>query len=181
MKEYMKKILAFGASSSKHSINKKLATYAANQLKNVEVEMLDLNDFEMPIFSVDRERENGIHPLAYKFKEHIKWSDGILISFAEHNAAYSAAYKNIYDWASRIEKGFWMGKPLFLMATSDGARGGKRVLEIAYNAYSFNYTNEIAKFSLPSFNENFNENQGITNEELKAGFLTELRKFEEAL
>lgn len=54
-----KKIIAFGASSSKHSINKQLATYAANQFSNVDIEILDLNDYEMPIFSVDKEKENG--------------------------------------------------------------------------------------------------------------------------
>lgn len=32
----MKKILAFGASISKNSINKTFAIYAANQLQNVE-------------------------------------------------------------------------------------------------------------------------------------------------
>ena len=48
-----KKIIAFGASSSKNSINKQFATYAAHQFKNVSVEILDLNDYEMPIFYVD--------------------------------------------------------------------------------------------------------------------------------
>ena len=52
-----KKIIAFGASSSKQSINKQLATFAANQFQNVSVEILDLNDYEMPIFSVDKEKE----------------------------------------------------------------------------------------------------------------------------
>lgn len=50
----MKKIIAFGASSSKTSINKELATYAAHQFQNASVEVLDLNDYEMPIFSTDR-------------------------------------------------------------------------------------------------------------------------------
>jgi NAD(P)H-dependent FMN reductase len=39
------KIIAFGASPSKNSINKKLATYAAHLFEN-EVEVLDLNDFK---------------------------------------------------------------------------------------------------------------------------------------
>ena len=62
-----KKIIAFGASSSKSSINKQLATYTANQFQTASVEILDLNDYEMPIFSVDKEKENGIHPLAQEF------------------------------------------------------------------------------------------------------------------
>ena len=55
----MKKIIAFGASSSETSINKQLVTYAANQFENTTVEILDLNDYEMPIFSIDKEK-NGI-------------------------------------------------------------------------------------------------------------------------
>jgi len=57
----MQKIIAFGGSSSKNSINKQLATYTANLFPNVFVEVLDLNQYEMPVFSVDLEKEQGIH------------------------------------------------------------------------------------------------------------------------
>ena len=62
------KVIAFGASNSRNSINKKLATFAANQLSDAEITILDLNDFEMPIYSIDREEENGIPDLAKQFK-----------------------------------------------------------------------------------------------------------------
>ena len=61
------KVIAFGGSNSEHSINKKLATYAANQFSNASVEVLDLNDFAMPLFSVDVEKEIGQHPVAKAF------------------------------------------------------------------------------------------------------------------
>ena len=48
----MKKIVAFGASSSKNSINKELAKYAASRVPESTYEMIDLLDFEMPIYSV---------------------------------------------------------------------------------------------------------------------------------
>ncbi|MEO8255397.1 MAG: NAD(P)H-dependent oxidoreductase, partial [Flavobacterium sp.] len=51
------KITAFGGSNSKHSINKHFATYAASLFENADVEVLDLNDFAMPLFSVDLEKE----------------------------------------------------------------------------------------------------------------------------
>ena len=104
-----KKILAFGASNSRNSINKKLASYAAMQIENADVELIDLNDFEMPIYGIDKENEDGIPQLAYKFKEHILNSDAIVISFAEHNGAYTAAFKNVFDWISRIEKNILKG------------------------------------------------------------------------
>ena len=53
------KIIAFGGSNSQQSINKKLATYVAHLFENYEVEVLDLNDFAMPLFSVDLEKEVG--------------------------------------------------------------------------------------------------------------------------
>ncbi len=82
----MKKIIAFGASSSKMSINKRLATFAAHQFENVEVEILDLNDYEMPVFSVDKENETGIPQLAHDFYAKLGSADLIIISFAEHNS-----------------------------------------------------------------------------------------------
>ena len=126
----MKKIVAFGASSSKNSINKELAKYAASRVSESTYEMIDLLDFEMPIYSEDRESEQGIPELASKFKKLIKESDGIVISFAEHNGVYTSAFKNILDWISVIEKVVWCNKPMFLLATSNGARGAKTVLEI---------------------------------------------------
>jgi chromate reductase len=44
------RILAFAASSSRNSINKKLVAYAASLLNNAEIEILDINDYEMPLF-----------------------------------------------------------------------------------------------------------------------------------
>jgi len=177
----MKKILAFGASSSRKSINKQLANYIANQLKGVTVKLLDLNDFEMPVFSVDREREDGIHDLALQFKQEIMAADGIVISFAEHNAAYSAAFKNIYDWVSRMAPDVWEGKPMFLAATSPGSLGGKFVLEMAVNRFKRRNPNTIVTFSLPSFDKNFSTENGIIDKFIRTTFLEKLKVFEKAL
>ena len=162
-----KKIIAFGASSSKQSINKQLATFAANQFQNASVEILDLNDYEMPIFSIDKEKENGIHPLAQEFYSKLGSADLILISFAEHNGNYSSAFKNILDWTSRINAKTFQEKPMLLLATSPGARGGSSVLDIATKRFPFQGGVVKGSFSLPSFNDNFDTEKGITNEDLK--------------
>ena len=165
-----KKIVAFGASSSKNAINKEFSYFAAKQIDNVVINLMDLNDFEMPIFSIDSEKEHGIPKLAYEFKLNLKKSDGIIISFAEHNGAYTAAFKNIFDWISRIEKIVWYNKPMFLLSTSDGSRGGLSVLQIAYNRISRGNPNIIPRFSLPNFYENFNTRTGITDSKLREEF-----------
>ena len=162
-----KKIIAFGASSSKSSINKQLASYTANQFQNVSVEILDLNDYEMPVFSVDKQDENGIHPLAQEFYAKIGSADLIVISFAEHNGNFSSAFKNILDWSSRINAKTFQEKPMLLLATSPGVRGGSSVLDIATKRFPFQGGIVKGSFSLPSFNDNFDAEKGITNEELK--------------
>jgi NAD(P)H-dependent FMN reductase len=176
-----RQIIAFGASNSKKSINKKLAYFAANQISDARVNLLDLNHFEMPIFSVDRELELGVPALAYEFKEQIKDVAGIIISFAEHNGAYSAAFKNIFDWISRIESDVWFNKPMFLLATSPGKHGGKTVLELAVNKFKRMNNNVIFSFSLPSFNDNFSKDTGITDKTLLQMFNKQLALFELSL
>ena len=173
----MKKIVAFGASSSKKSINKQFASYAASLISDADSIIIDLNDFEMPIYSIDYENEKGIPQKAFKFKEIIKSADGIIISFAEHNSVYTAAFKNIFDWISRIEKIVWYNKPMLLLSTSDGNRGAKTVLEIAYKRISRGNPHSIPTFSLPNFDDNFEINKGITNSKLNKEFKKSLELF----
>lgn len=160
------KILAFAGSNSSISINKQLVTYVSSLFEGNEVEILDLNDYEMPIYSSDRENDNGIPKLAYDFAEKIDASDFILLSLAEHNGAYSSAFKNIFDWVSRMSDRTVFGeKPMFLMATSPGKMGGSNVLAIAEKRFPFNGGKIADTFSLPFFNENFDSQKGIMNEE----------------
>ena len=172
-----RKILAFGASSSINSINKKLAIYAANQIKDAKITIIDLNDYEMPIYSIDRENESGIPTLATSFKNQIKESDGLVISLAEHNGAYTAAFKNILDWISRLEGGVWEDKHMFLLATSPGKRGGKSVLTLATNSFQHMNSGSITSFSLPSFQKNFSEEHGILDESLSNEFIDQLKSY----
>ena len=128
------KILAFAASNSRTSINRALVDFAAFRFKvdllpGADVEFLDLNTFEMPIYSIDRERDSGIPQLAQEFYAEIGLADAILVSFAEHNGFVTAAWKNIFDWMSRIETRVWQGKPLVILAATPGRRAGANVLK----------------------------------------------------
>ena len=119
----MRKILAFAGSTSSVSINKKLAIFAAENLKETTFEIIDLRDFEMPIYSIDEE-EHGFPEHAKRFTSLLDNYDGFILSLAEHNGSYAAAFKNIYDWSSRIEATVFRDKPLLLLATSPGSMGG---------------------------------------------------------
>ena len=163
------KVVVFAASSSSQSINKKLATYAASLLDNAEVEVLDLNDFEMPLFSSDRENELGHPDLAHDFLSKIGQSDALIISFAEHNGSYSAAYKNLFDWCSRISAKVYQGKPMVLLSTSPGPGGAGSVLAAATNSMQFFDGDVKATLSIPRFHDNFDLEKGkISNQEIDA-------------
>ncbi|MCX9564074.1 NADPH-dependent FMN reductase, partial [Vibrio cholerae] len=45
------KIIAFGASTSSTSINKALATFTANLVDGAQVQVLNINDYSVPMFS----------------------------------------------------------------------------------------------------------------------------------
>ncbi len=162
----MKKILAFGASSSRKSINKKLAEYAASLMEGVELITLDLNDYEMPIYSVDKQEEIGIPEAAVRFKKHIAEADGIILSIAEHNGTYTAAFKNIYDWASKVEKSMWLDKDLVLLSASPGGRGGITALEIAVERFGYMGGKVVGSLAVPNFYDNYSDEDGLKDAEL---------------
>lgn len=176
----MKKIIAFAGSNSKTSINKALAIYAASLVENVETKVLDLNDFELPIYGVDLENEIGIPENADKFLKAIKESDGIVLSLAEHNGVYTTVFKNLFDWMSRIDGKLWSEKPMLLMATSPGDRGGETVLDIAKGRFQFMGGNIIADFSFPSFVDNFSEGK-VTNDDLNTELKNKVTLFQKAI
>ncbi|QCX38847.1 NAD(P)H-dependent oxidoreductase [Aureibaculum algae] len=177
---HKKKIIAFAGSNSKQSINKKLVVLASKQLSNADVAVLDLNDFDLPLYGIDEENENGYPEAAQRFNELLNNSDGIILSLAEHNGAYSVAFKNIFDWVSRIDKLVWKNKPMLLMSTAPGGRGGASVMEIALGKFPRMGADIIANFSLPFFNDNYSET-GITDKEINIEFLKGIYNFEKAL
>mgnify|MGYP000604436044 CR=1 FL=1 len=172
----MKKILAFAGSTSSTSINKQLATYAAENLENTAFDVVDLRDYKLPIYSTDEEG-NGIPEDATRFSNLLDNYDGFIVSLAEHNGSYAAAFKNIFDWSSRVEKNVFRDKPLLLMATSPGGRGGATVLNAAATSFPHMGAKTITTFSLPNFYDNFKEGK-LINKELLAALKSKVVEFE---
>lgn len=172
----MKKILAFAGSTSSTSINKKLATFAAENLENTSFDIIDLRDFRLPIFSEDEEKK-GFPEDAKRFSSLLDNYDGFILSLAEHNGSYTVAFKNIFDWSSRLESTVFRDKPLLLMATSPGERGGQSVLEAGSERFSRMGAKELISFSFPSFYDNFKEGK-IIDEELFNSLKAKVNNFE---
>jgi len=172
------KILAIAGSNSETSINRLLVSYAASLIENAEVEIVDMNDFEMPIYKHQREVESGVPQEAKNFAAKIDAADLLLISLSEHNGTYSTAFKNVFDWTSRIkDRAVWNEKPMLLMTTAPGGRGGLGVLEAAEKRFPLHGGNIIDTFTLPFFGDNFDkENNQISNAEKDVELKQKIKK-----
>ncbi|MEM7739791.1 MAG: NAD(P)H-dependent oxidoreductase [Pseudomonadota bacterium] len=166
------KLLGIPASNSIQSINGQLVRLALDWTTDMldasaDKAVLDLNAYEMPIYSIDRETADGVPLEAQAFLDEIAAADALLISFAEHNGSYTAAFKNIFDWASRLNGKVYQDKPVVMMATSPGKRGGAAVLSAATTAAPFFGATLVGSYSLGSFGEAFDSDNGIITDEQK--------------
>ncbi len=159
----MATILAFAGSNSTTSVNFQLVKYTTAQVTNHEVQLLNMVNFPFPMYSFDHEKAKGFSNSLIEFKDDIQKADGLIISVNEHNGNVSAYFKNVIDWLSRLDRGFLKGKKILLMSCSPGGRGGVGALGIVEAIFTRFGAEIIATFSLPSFNDNFDDAKGILN------------------
>jgi NAD(P)H-dependent FMN reductase len=129
------RILAFAGSARRDSLNKRLVAYAAGfaRAAGAEVTLLDLDDYDMPVYHGDHEAAGGLPPAAQRLREAFLAHDALLIASPENNASVPAALKNAIDWVSRPHAGQnglvpYQGKVAAMLAASPGALGGLRGL-----------------------------------------------------
>ena len=126
----------YAGSARTASTNKQLAALAAStaQTADVDVTLIDLKDFEMPIYDGDLEGDAGLPENAKRLKEFFVAHDGLFIASPEYNSSFSPLLKNALDWVSRPhtenEPSLWAysGKVAALGSISPGALGGLRGL-----------------------------------------------------
>ena len=129
------KILAFAGSTRNESFNKKLVKIAAAGASEsgADVIVIDLKDFQMPLYDEDFEKENGLPDSVHKLKDLMLENQGFLISSPEYNSSISGVLKNTIDWTSRSRDGeppsaCFQNKIAGLMSASPGTLGGLRGL-----------------------------------------------------
>ncbi|HWE36723.1 MAG TPA: NAD(P)H-dependent oxidoreductase [Isosphaeraceae bacterium] len=129
------RILAMAGSTRSDSYNKRLARLAAVGAAAVgaETRVIDLRDFQLPLFDQDLEAEQGPPENARALKALFVESDGLLIASPEYNSSISGVLKNAIDWVSRPYPGepplvAFKGKVAALLSASPGQLGGLRGL-----------------------------------------------------
>ncbi len=165
-------ILAFAATNHQKSINKQLVHYVLEQLQaqqpDATADIIDLAEYELPLYRQDREEEGGVPAKAQEFYDKIGAADLVIASFAEHNGLYTAVYKNLFDWASRIDQKVYQDTPMIAMAASPGGRGGAGVLGVIEQTAPFFGMDIKATVSVPTFQKNFDaEKAEITNADIQ--------------
>lgn len=170
----MKKILAFTGSNSSNSLNHELLKYASSLIKNNEVTVIDLNDYDAPMYSIQLQKENGFPEEIIKLNELIQEYDAFIIAVPEHNGMMPAFFKNIMDWISRLDRKLFHGKPVLLLSTSPGKSGGRRGLKILELFMGYFAGSVAGTFSLPNFNENFDAVSNQIEDEIKNSELIKL-------
>jgi len=174
----MKKILAFAGSNSSNSINHELVTYVASEIKEHTVKTIKLTGYQMPMYSEDEEKERGFPGMLLGLQQEISEVDALIISVNEHNGSWSAFFKNIIDWLSRLDRNFLAGKKILLMSTSPGQRGGMSALEFAKSMFPRFGGEIVESFSFPSFHANFSiEKNEVIDDTLLLGLKEVLSTF----
>lgn len=162
----MASFLAFAGSNSSTSINYSLVKYTVSIIDGHNIQLLNMANMPFPLYSEDHEREHGFSNSLIELKDDIQEADGLIISVNEHNSNPSAYTKNLLDWLSRLERKFLNGAKVLLMSTSRGRRGALSARETVEALVPRFGGEVVATFSLPSYNENFSLEQGITDKEL---------------
>lgn len=130
------KILVIPGSLRTGSINARLAAVAAKELVllDVDVTLISLADYPLPIYDGDLEAKSGVPANAVNLKRMIGAHHGVFIVSPEYNSSVPPLLKNAIDWVTRVrdrnetfgqvfrERAFAIG------AASDGKFGGLRVL-----------------------------------------------------
>lgn len=130
------KILVIPGSLRTGSLNAKLAAAVVKELAlhDVDVTLISLGDYPLPIYDGDLEAKSGVPKIAVDLKRMIGSHHGVFIVTPEYNSSVPPLVKNTIDWVTRVrERNETLGqvfreRAFALGAASDGKFGGIRVL-----------------------------------------------------
>ena len=157
----MAKILCFCASNSQKSINHDLLVAACELVEGHEKTYSALRDIDLPLYSLDIEAEEGYPEEIQAFYELIEAHDAVIIACPEHNGATPAACKNLIDWGSRYANSqshkLFADKPVLLLSTSPGEKGGASNLALLNKLLGYQGANIVGQYSRGSYGQHFTD------------------------
>ena len=100
---FMAKLLFFTGSAKKQSMTHNLAEHASELAiaRGADVKLLDMSEYEMPLYNADYEQEHGIPEAVLELKQEFCKHHGFFIVSPEYNSSFTPLLKNTIDWISR--------------------------------------------------------------------------------
>lgn len=128
-------LLAFSGSTRVGSWNAELLSQVSSHVQHfnedVDVDLINLDDFDMPIYNADKEIAEGLPDTVHRLQNLIHQSDGLIIACPEYNGSVTSLLKNSIDWCSRPSRPeykpsvFWT-KPVLIVGASISPFGAVR-------------------------------------------------------
>ena len=174
----MSKIIVLSSSVRTGKKSDRVALYFTQYIKDnhiAEVELLDLETYQFPIFNERlrflKEPSENLLAFAKKITE----ADGIVLISPEYNGGYPASLKNAID----VLYDEWKRKPIAIATVSAGPFGGMNVItSLQYSLWKIGAWTVPALFPVASVEKSFDEN-GVPvdkagTDKRAAAFLAEL-------
>jgi NAD(P)H-dependent FMN reductase len=124
------RVLVFGASLRRASLNARLASLAATVVEEQGgvPDRATMEEFECPSYDNDVERAEGLPANAMRMRERLEAADAYIIASPEYNASMPGCLKNAIDWVSRVRPQPFNGRQGMLVSASPSMAGGNRGL-----------------------------------------------------
>ncbi len=125
------------------------------QQKLATIEILDLFDYQFPIFEERLRLQKKPSEKLIAFADKIKAADGIIVVTPEYNGGYPASLKNVLD----VLYAEWYHKPVAISTVSDGSFGGTQVItSLQFSLWKMKAWTIPAMFPVPFADKMFDEN-----------------------
>jgi NAD(P)H-dependent FMN reductase len=149
---------------------------------NVSAEILDLNEYNFPIFEERLSNQKNPSLKAIEFAGKIKNADGVIIVTPEYNGGYPSSIKNVTDFLY-IDRHH---KPVGISTVSNGPFGGSQVIiSLQFSLWKMHAMVVPAMFPVPNadstFDEYGNANDKVATEKRAVVFLDEFFWYIEAI
>ncbi len=153
----MSKIGILVASSNNNlKLGQRLAQLASEQ--NVETELINLVDLNLPLYNTIEEEKNGIPETATLLAEKILSLKAFIIVAPEYNGVMPAVLNNAMSWTSRATENWRdaFNEKTVGLATHSGG-GGTKVLQAMRIQFQHLGANILARELLTSYEKALNE------------------------
>ncbi len=168
----MSKIGILVASSNNNlKLGQKLVELASEQ--NVETELINLVDLNLPLYNTIEEEKNGIPQSATDLAEKILSLNAFIVVAPEYNGVMPAVLNNAMSWTSRATENWRdaFNEKVVGLATHSGG-GGTKVLQAMRIQFQHLGANILARELLTSYEKALNEDSA-------RNMITQLNKLSE--